>query len=209
MYSSMSENESSVEISFGVEIEIIVWTWTWMDVRVPVKNNKHTTKHRAWGSGRWSGYRVLLDTVNACCWSRLAWTKKKKDDATHAAPTHPFFVGLQKWERGQWKNENESTHVRFHGLVVYPIRYLPLARVVIVVSLECSFFVYMHAYFLFGFGFRHWYNSNTGVPRLNYEHKIIAIPFMLLDETFVGGKVLLSEKGKKRVACRRLLSGRG
>lgn len=101
MYSSMSENESSVEISFGVEIEIIVWTWTWMDVRVPVKNNKHTTKHRAWGSGRWSGYRVLLDTVNACCWSRLAWTKKKK---MMQRTLHPPTLSLS-----DYRNESEGS----------------------------------------------------------------------------------------------------
>lgn len=27
-------------------------------VGVPVKNNKHITKYRAWGSGRWSVVRV-------------------------------------------------------------------------------------------------------------------------------------------------------
>lgn len=78
MYSSVSESESNVEISFGVEK---IYVDMDMDgcrrracvrVGVPVKNNKHITKHRAWGSGRWSGYKVLFDTVDACCWARLA-----------------------------------------------------------------------------------------------------------------------------------------
>ena len=75
MCSSMRENESNVEISSGVEEKLCGHLHEWMlcvHMGVPVKSYKYRAKHRAWGSGRWSGYKVLFDTDDACCWAGLA-----------------------------------------------------------------------------------------------------------------------------------------